>query len=183
MCSISCISARRSSASDHSRASRGRTITGRLMPNVMGPGTASCSSSSTGRETPRASARRASSARCQATGSPVRRIIDRRHSTDATGIRNRMVPATHADAAASLRRRRCGVTFDAGRRVDRAQRGSNGWTAHRLRRVLAAVRCHRHIDRHRGHAGDQDRQREQRRERRRDDQVPHRRARGSREPR
>ena len=38
MCSISCISARRSSASDHSRASRGRTITGRRDAECHGPG-------------------------------------------------------------------------------------------------------------------------------------------------
>jgi len=36
MCSISCISAHRSSAADHSRASSGRTITGRVTPKATG---------------------------------------------------------------------------------------------------------------------------------------------------
>src|SRR5687767_15742163 len=66
------------------------------MPNVIGPGTASCSTTSTGLRTPRALASCATSSRRHAVGKPVRRIIDSRHNTAATGIKNAIVPASQA---------------------------------------------------------------------------------------
>ena len=182
MCSSSCISARRSSASSHSRASSGRTITGRVMPKVIGPGTASCSSSSTGLWTPRSVARRVISSRRHATGRPVRRIIDSRQNTDEHGDQK------DDDAGHPYRSQRAGNRERAARRFavapsrqrPRRRAAAGAVLVSATDGTLAVTGTSMVID---GAPASQHRQRDQRGKGAGDHEVAHRGARGARQAR
>ena len=167
MCSISCISARRSSASDHSRASRGRTITGRRDAECHGPGhgfvleqfdgqgnaarvrEASKFGAVPGHGQPGAANHREAPQHRRDGNQEHDRAGDPR---DARPLRRATEPAASRSAA---RRDDC-----------RSMLGADRGRAPLLRMpgATSTVRD-RHIDRHRRHEGDQDRQRGERRER------------------
>ena len=97
MCSISCISAHRSSASDHSRASSGRTITGRRDAEGHGPGHGFVLEQFDGQGN--AARVREASKFGAVPGHGQAGTANHRQPpqhADATGTRNTIAPATHA---------------------------------------------------------------------------------------
>ena len=183
MCSISCISAHRSSASDHSRASSGRTMTGRRDAERH-----------RARARLRARAvRRAGKRRARPRGGQVRRGARQpaarygESSTAATTPTPRergtaIAPASqtmrsHCDKREAGQRALCGASRSRRSRLERSERSLDRGA---LRAIGAADATGTSIV-IAGTTAIRIGNATQRRERRRDHQMPHRRARRSRE--
>ena len=161
MCSISCISARRSSASDHSRASRGRTITGRRDAESHGPGHGFVLEQFDGQGNA-ARVREASKfGAVPGHGQPgaANHREAPQHGRDGDQEHDRAGDPRDAQPLSQrhARQRAFGGVVTTPAALDACVGAT--LSLDRLRSAIDVARCDRHVDRHRRNEGDQDRQR------------------------